>query len=205
MTKGRLFRYRSDKLKDILVGDLKSFIVDFEKAFKLPLYLSYGTLLGTVRQGNFIARDDDIDLAYLSKYHTIPEVFKEMLKIYSTLEKRGLLIDRGQGGGYGQNCGHAHILSINKRTEFDVWTSWIGKDKKYYFWSMGMGLPKGHLLPLVLLKLRGFEFKVPHKYKRVLAYLYGEDWRMPKAIKSYHYRPAHLTPLNEIILKSKKI
>ena len=198
MSKGIPFKDRSNKSKDISIIDLKYFISLFEREFNLPLYLMYGTLLGAVRQGDFIPKDNDIDLAYVSRYRSLPEVFSEMLGLYDCLDKMSLLIDRGEGGGFSKNCGHAHVFCEDKRSKFDIWTSWIGEDGKYYFWSMGMGLPEAHLLPLAEVPLRGTDFKVPHKYKKVLEYLYGKDWTVEKSLKSHHYRSDSLDPINKL-------
>lgn len=205
MSKGKLFGDMRNKQKDSLVRELKVFMEAFENKFGLDIYLQYGTLLGAVRGGDFIDHDNDIDLAYLSRYHKFQEVYREMIRIYKCFEKKNLLRDRGGGRSYHKNCGHAHILSNNKKVAFDIWTSWIDEDGKYYFWSMGMGVPRGNLIPFDIVKLRGVDFKVPHRYKKVLEYLYGRDWRREKHIKSYRYRKAHLEPLYERYAKLKNL
>lgn len=201
MAKGKAFENFSESKKDSLVENLGSFMSWFEKTFGNDIYLQYGTLLGALREKNLISRDNDIDLAYLSKYNTISEVYEEMLQIYLKCEELGVLYSRGEGSGYKRNCGHAHIYLPKTFDVYDVWTSWIGKDGKYYFWSMGNGLKSNVLLPFSKAILRGHQFKVPHRSKEVLKYLYTLDWKVPMNRKSYYYRKHYLSPLYELIKK----
>lgn len=199
MSKGLKFQDMSEIQKDILVSNLSVFMGWFERTFKVDVYLAYGTLLGAMRERDFIATDNDIDLCYLSSKNNINDVFLEMLEIYESCEKLNILLSRGQGSGYPRNCGHAHICLPGTDNVYDMWTSWIDEKGKYNFWSMGMDLKRGVLLPFSEAQLRGYTLKVPHKSKEVLSYLYTERWKIPENRKSYYYRKTYLKSLTELI------
>ena len=75
------FYNRSEELKNQHVRDINDLINFFKINLNLKLHIHYGTLLGAVREHNFIAHDSDIDLAYISNYHIKKEVKKEIIKI----------------------------------------------------------------------------------------------------------------------------
>lgn len=143
----------------------------FKKEFDLEAYSVYGTLLSTVREGKFIEYDNDIDMTYMSKYHSVGQVIMEYRWLLSELTKRDLLIRHMDG--------HFHIWEPFKRTNIDFWTSWIGLDNNYYLIPL-VTKPIGaeNILPFKYMKLEGIDIKVPNNPELLLEEWY-EDWRTP--------------------------
>ena len=69
----------------------KKLIDFFRKECGVYAYICYGTLLGAIRGNNVISYDNDVDIAYISKYHTMPEIRKELFHISEILIKHNLL------------------------------------------------------------------------------------------------------------------
>ncbi|MFM9276378.1 LicD family protein, partial [Pseudarthrobacter sp. NKDBFgelt] len=61
----------------------------FRKTFNKDLYFVAGTLLGAVREGDFIAHDDDMDVGYFSTKASAEEVRDEMFEILYQLRSDG--------------------------------------------------------------------------------------------------------------------
>ena len=200
MSKGIYFK--DIPLKDRLekVEYIRKFCIWFKDLFGIDVYLMYGTLLGAIRENNFIDSDNDIDLAYISKYHKFEDVFKEMIMINLTLSNLGHILSFGEGSGLPRHSGHAHIFSEDKKCVFDVWTSWIGEDNKYYFYSMGMGLDSSVLLPLTTGTILDKKLPIPCKSEKLLEYLYTADWKKPLNRKSYYYNKNYWEPLIDIYI-----
>ena len=175
----------------------------FSKLFGVQIYLMFGTLLGALREKDFIANDNDIDLAYISKYHKFEDVFEELLEINRVCNEMGLIRSFGEGKNSPRYCGHSHIFSKDKKCNFDVWTSWIGEDGLYYFYPIGLGMPRDIVLPLQLHELRHKKFYVHNKLQKMVEYLYSSDWKTPLNRKGGYYNKKRLEPLIHLYNKLK--
>lgn len=195
---GRRLRFeeRSDAMKDQHVQDILDMTAFFKEKFNLDLYVMYGTLLGTVRHGDFIADDKDIDVSFVSSYSDYDSIVAQMVGVYQVFYDMGLVRDVGQAKKDPYYTGHAHIFYPNERTEFDIWTSWLGVNGKFNFWWTGKDLDKSVFYPFRTLKLRGKDVQVPNKYKVLLKYLYGSGWKAPVANdKAAKHNPKYFPPL----------
>lgn len=174
------FDERTAEEKDNFADDLIALTDFFKQRFDLDLYLIYGTLLGAVRENDFIADDKDIDVAYMSKYHDFDDIVKEMVEIYQVFFDMKLVRDFGNIKTYPKYCGHAHLYYPTRRTEFDIWTSWIDRAGKFNFWFIGKELDASILYPLSSVQLRNRIVNVPHKYKVLLNFIYSNNWKKPR-------------------------
>ena len=68
----------------------------FSSKFGYNLYFIGGTLLGYIRENDFLAHDKDMDVSYFSKYDKVVDVRLELIDIVN------YLIDSGE-------IGRAHV------------------------------------------------------------------------------------------------
>lgn len=163
----------SQKIK--LVQEMKETQKFFKNNLNLDLYPVYGTLLGMIRDKDFIGHDTDIDMAYLSKYHTEKEVLAEFHTICNFLKKHNILIWKCKPAS------HIHIYSPSHYLRFDLWISWIGTDGKYYLvWMIDGELNKEDILPFNTIEFKGQKFLLISQPKKYLDFLY-KDWQNPIA------------------------
>lgn len=163
----------SDKRKNEFLIHLKSFETFFKEKFNLPIYLIYGTLLGIIREGDFIEKDKDIDVSYLSKYHTKEEVKKEIAQLNDALISFNLM-DNNFGG-----TGQWHVKDKPTGTYlFDVWTSWIDENNNYCSVPLGPTCPAENILPFVRGKLRTDYFYIPKNSEKLIDQIYT-SWKTP--------------------------
>jgi hypothetical protein len=71
------------------LGAYERMNVVFEEKFGYNLYFIGGTLLGFVREKDFLANDKDMDVSYFSKYGNVADVRKELIDIVHELMASG--------------------------------------------------------------------------------------------------------------------
>lgn len=129
----------------------------------ISFQLAYGTLLGAVRDGDFISHDEDIDLIIL---------YEEKEK---TLDSLHLLVDSGFEIARYDRRG---LLSIIRNGEYiDL----------YFFERIENDLRacSGALCPAVFYEnttkflFKGDYYNVPADYTNFFRFEYGEDWQTP--------------------------
>lgn len=165
------FYNRSDKLKNEHIKDIKNLISFFKDKLDLKLHIHYGTLLGTVREHDFISYDKDIDLVYISKYKEKENVKKEIFTIANILKQEEMLIKDFN------NRGQMHIRVPNGKFVVDVFTSWIDYNK-YYLVPFGEICSADYIYPFKKSLLRNVSFDIPNKSEEILNILY-KDWNKP--------------------------
>lgn len=139
--------------------------------FNLDIYLIYGTLLGAIRENNFIEHDNDVDFAYMSKQSNLPDVLNEFYGVCAILKNHELL---------SKICGngHIHIYSPNKRNKFDLWTSFILEDKYYVIPIINGTLAPSMIIPLKESKFKNQPILIPNQSELVLDAIYN-TWKIP--------------------------
>ena len=167
------FYKRDEKSKELALQELSSLMNFFRQELKLYSYIFYGTLLGAVREQNFILHDNDIDIAYLSHQHNKNDVLIEHEKIKSILTKKNLLAKA-------LKAGHIHVWGLQQKIKIDVWTSWIGDNKLNVVPVIDNSLTKTHLIPFKAGTIKNYPFIIPNKSEEILNYLYL-DWKNPRA------------------------
>lgn len=127
--------------------------------------LAYGTLLGAIREHDFIAHDYDVDIYIKDK--------EKLLSVIPEFYERGLKLCRVQEGRlYSFRHGNAYIdLYILRKAPFpfNLYCYFIGSSimpKKYY----------DHTTHLDFL---GKSFLVPQDSEGLMEFCYGKTWRIP--------------------------
>jgi len=165
------FYKRTEESKNILVQDMESLSLFIKDKFNLDIYLIYGTLLGVIRENNFIEHDNDVDFAYMSKQSNLTDVLHEFRGICSILKNHELL---------SKICGsgHIHVYSPNKRNKFDLWTSFILEDKYYLAPLINGTLNPSMIIPLKESIFKTKSFLIPNQPELVLDAVYN-TWNTP--------------------------
>ena len=173
--------------KEISAQNLAVLKVFLEK-HEILFGLIAGTLLGAVREHDFISHDEDIDLFFLSEQR------QKLLDLLPALILEGFEVARYDRRG---------LLSIIRNGEYiDL----------YFFTPLcdgvrhccGWCVPEVFLLQTTMIEFKGDDYVVPQNYEEYLSYQYGETWKIPIQYANFEL-PKWKRFLNELKEKTKEI
>jgi len=175
---GKLIRPLSSEGQDTLdelMDHIERLLQVLNDECGVPAYISYGTLLGAVRNGRLIGHDNDVDLAYVSSYDYPVDVIREAYRIERALSERGWSVRRGSGARINVRL----RLSDGTMRYVDVFTSHWVEGVYYMPQDTGFRIDRDAILPLTTVELLGRQLPAPADYEALLAATYGEGWRTP--------------------------
>src|SRR4051794_14085901 len=174
---GHLTRVFADTGADVrrqVVEGTRQALVDL-RADGYDAHLSYGCLLGAVRDGRMIGHDSDADLAYLSAHTSPADVILESYEMERALRRRGWQVIRMSGA----DLKLFHDLADGRKVQIDVFGAFHVGDTFYQLGGRSGHLPREALTPAGTITLEGVELAAPAQPEAVLDFLYGPHWRVP--------------------------
>lgn len=165
------FSKQTEVQKDKYVQEMKVF-EKWMATHKFQVFLSWGTLLGCIREGDFIDTDTDFDMgSYIGDSNcaiadrTFTR-FNYYLKEHNLYEKK---ITKSQ----------VKIWTPNRLIFIDTWNAWTENGKLHLGYDWHGISEASDLIPFRKAKLRGVEFNVPNKSESLLSQWFG-DWKTPR-------------------------
>lgn len=134
----------------------------------------YGTLLGAVREGDFIGHDNDFDAAYISRHSTPRRVKDEFAELGRFLISRGYAIEPRK------TCVWIHLPGTDARV--DLFYTWFDTDGRFNssYGYHGRPVPRtDRFFEYQTRRLGSFQVSAPSNAEDIVAQLYGEGWRRP--------------------------
>lgn len=185
--------------KKLAMKDLKDVMAVF-KRYNVPAFLSYGAVLGAVRDGGLIPWDDDLDIDVVDKCN-----FETRKRIGHTLLDLGFMpqpitfnvfgrMELSEPGYNGD--GETGIIVCQRNVPFSIFFYKQEGDEMVCTPKTGSiklisNLAKFYDNPAEV-KLYGEKFKTPGPLKEYLTYMYG-DWKKP--VEGFHapqYKQRHV-------------
>ncbi|CAM3450429.1 hypothetical protein [Stackebrandtia soli] len=148
----------------------------FEQTLGRPLFLVYGTLLGYVREGDFIEGDDDFDCGYLADASDPEGVKADARAVITALIKAGFTVSFNRLG---------RLFRVQLEREdtdafhLDVHPIWFEGPDLLMHNTTSFPSDLSRFQPVEFGKLRGERVAVPADAEHWLESAYGPDWRTP--------------------------
>lgn len=147
---------------------------DILDANHIPFMLSYGTLLGAVREHDFITHDEDIDLTLKDEYR------QKFLSILPLLRENGLELVRYDRRG---------LYSLMRNGEYIDLYFFVQEEDGT--WECGGNLiPDAFMQEPEPIEFKGYTFMTHSDYIGMVSCEYGENWQTPCCFCEFGM-PAH--------------
>lgn len=147
----------------------------FKELFGKELFIFFGTLLGCIRNNDFIDHDDDVDVCFMSRGGDAEAAALEFNEVVRALRAHGERVDWP---------GNAHF----HWNHLDVFTAWF-EDGQLYTYNAGGECPEDVVLPPRTRQFMGRGVVVPNQPEKVLELIYGPGWRVPDPMFQWRVPP----------------
>lgn len=148
-----------------------------EAKFNYSLHFIGGTLLGYIRENDFLAHDKDMDVSYFSRFTDGADVKKEIVEIIDTLINAGedLYFIRDNYSVVNKYF----RWKVDDVDRIDIMPTWCQDGMIYRPTFVAYKGKSDIILPLKKEKFYGHDIWIPNKPEIKLANVYGEDWKTP--------------------------
>jgi len=150
------------------IEEAKKNLLDFKKIAddnNLVFILAYGTLLGAIREHNFIKHDIDIDLIIHDE--------EKLIDIIPMLQNIGFNFIR-----YEEIKG---IYSFKRESVYI--DAYVARLVKKYYYIENKKIKSSYITKTQFYSFLDASFLIPKEYKKIFVELYGKDWLIPKKDK----------------------
>jgi SAM-dependent methyltransferase len=171
----RVFAETDDDLKRFIAEGTARALRDLRDHVGIDAHISYGCLLGAVRDGRMIGHDTDTDLAYLSAFTHPADIIRESYRMERELRRLGWKVTRMSGADLKLFL----PLPDGRDVQIDVFGSFHVGETFYQMGGRSGTLPRAALTPASTVTLEGVELPAPADPEQVLAFLYGPGWPVP--------------------------
>ncbi len=168
------FEGRSDDAVQPLLDSIAE-IIEVVRECGIEAFLSYGTLLGAVRDQKLIGHDSDADLGYVSKHSDPADVTLESFALQRALRARGYQVVRYSGAAIKIDV----VESDGAIRGLDLFGGFLRDGMLHLLGEIRTPFEREWIFPLTTATLEGRPFPVPADPDRLLTATYGESWRVP--------------------------
>ena len=147
----------------------------------------YGTLLGAIREQDFIGHDSDVDLGYVSRHKHPLDVIRESYRLQRHLRERGYSIDRYSAAAF-----KVEVLEADGAVRgLDVFGGYFLNGRLYLMGEIGTPFEEDWVFPLGTCTFAGRTLPAPARPEKLLEATYGPNWKVPDP--AFHFATPRTT------------
>jgi len=170
--------------REALADALVAVLADLRGPGAAEAFLSFGCLLGAVRDGHVIGHDTDADVTVLSPSSYPADVALQSFRLERTMRDRGWHTARQTSGSFKVWV----AKQDGGRMGIDVFGSWFIGDVMYVLPNQRVELARSALVPVSTVTLEGRPMPGPADPEALLAATYGPGWRVPDPSFSFAFK-----------------
>lgn len=148
---------------------------------------AYGTLLGAVREQDFIGHDSDVDLGYVSREKHPLDVVRESFRLQRHLKERGYAVDRYSAAAFKVDV----VEADGTVRGLDVFGGYFLDELLYLMGEIGTPFEEDWIFPLGTCTLAGRALPAPARPEKLLEATYGPGWMVPDP--AFHFETPRST------------
>lgn len=152
----------------------------------IQVMLGYGTLLGAVRDRQFMAHDDDVDLIVFDGSQSQMEAEAGKVRIVELLKA---------SGENARDHGFWHLHSVANGMTVDLFPTWQEGDKLFITMQQLKirPVPIEHMLPVTQVSLYNRSYPAPANCAAFLEDRYGSGWSLPDPYYEWPWKIDRIT------------
>jgi len=151
---------------------------------KINIFPFAGTLLGIIREGNFIAHDSDLDFG-IKLENFSPKLIEELITCGFKFERSFGKLAKGYEVRFTKRNIQIDFFGFYHKKDYDCTYCYDNSGSIYEI--------KFNKFYLVDYNFKEIKIKVPNDVNNFLAQQYGEDWKVPKKNWDYLKDPKNIT------------
>lgn len=138
-------------------------------------FITSGTLLGMVREGQFLPHDDDFDMAYISNCTDKTAIVNERQKIFEAVNRSTNFNIEERTGGRAA----VFVTDENLEFTFDLFAGYRNGECFNEFPLQPDTMLFANIAPVQVAKFYGEDICIPRKPEKLLEVNYGPGWKVP--------------------------
>ncbi|MGA1179751.1 MAG: hypothetical protein ACO3U1_03990 [Marivivens sp.] len=161
-------------------AQLTRLISDIEKC-GVEVFINSGTLLGYIRDGRPIVRDDDFDLASIIPGSTFEEICENWRDFKSAISEEYAIIDKGS----------FIAIRLEIGIQVDIFSAWILSGKLFVYPYCYGDCLSDVAVPVRRFSVRSSELPIPNNPDVLLDVNYAGNWRSPDPYWRFNWNRAN--------------